>query len=275
MRNHVSRPRSITEIVHEGQPILVQVTKEPLGTKGARVVTNLSIPGRYLVLMPTVDYIGISRRIQDEAERERFREIAKRICPAGFGLIVRTVAEGRSEEELMQDAEFLTRMWKDIEARARDAKPPALVYKDYDLVYRLTRDRFTNEIHKFVIDSEPLYRKVIHLLDFLAPHLKDRVYRYHEGPPIFDAYGIEKQIDQALELHVWLNCGGYLVIDHSEALTSIDVNTGRYIGTTNLSDTVLKTNLEAAEEITVSSGCVTSAALSSSILSTWTPKKTR
>lgn len=249
VRNHVPRARSINEIVHEGQSILVQVTKEPLGTKGARVVTNISIPGRYLVLMPTVDYIGISRRIHDEAERDRLRSIAKRICPEGAGLIVRTVAEGRDEEELAQDAEFLGRIWRDIEARTHDVKPPTLVYKDYDLVYRLARDRFTGDVHKLVIDSEPLYRKVCHLLEFLAPHLKDRVYRYHEGPPIFDAYDIEKQIDQALESRVGLDCGGYLVIDHSEALTSIDVNTGRYIGTTNLSDTVLKTNLEAAEEI--------------------------
>lgn len=240
---------SIKDILKEGQHIIVQVTKEPIGTKGARVVTHLTIPGRYLVLMPTVDYIGVSRRIVNERERNRLKAIAKRIRPKGMGLIVRTVAEGKSEEDLVQDCRFLLGIWEKIQQRARRASPPALLYKDYDLIYRLVRDVFTSDIDKFVVDSEVEYQKTLELLDHISPHLKNRVYLYHEGPPIFDSYGIEREIERALQRKVWLECGGYLVIDHTEALTSIDVNTGRFIGTTNLADTVLKTNLEAATEI--------------------------
>lgn len=240
---------SIKDILKEGQHIIVQVTKEPIGTKGARVVTHVTIPGRYLVLMPTVEYIGVSRRIGSEKERNRLKTIAKKIRPKGMGLIVRTVAEGKSEEELLQDCRFLLGIWDKIQQRARKASPPALLYKDYDLVYRLVRDVFTSDVDKFVVDSEAEYQKTLDLLDHISPHLKNRVYLYHEGPPIFDSYGIESDIAKALQRKVWLDCGGYLVIDHTEALVSIDVNTGRYIGTTNLADTVLKTNLEAATEI--------------------------
>src|SRR5690606_6895103 len=240
---------SIKDILKEGQHIIVQVTKEPIGTKGARVVTHLTIPGRYLVLMPTVDYIGVSRRLVNERERNRLKAIAKRIRPKGMGLIVRTVAEGKSEEDLVQDCRFLLGIWEKIQQRARRASPPALLYRDYDLIYRLVRDVFTSDIDKFVVDSEAEYQKTLELLDHISPHLKNRVYLYHEGPPIFDSYGIEQEIERALQRKVWLECGGYLVIDHTEALTSIDVNTGRFIGTTNLADTVLKTNLEAAAEI--------------------------
>jgi len=240
---------SIKDILREGQHIIVQVTKEPIGTKGARVVTHVTLPGRYLVLMPTVEYVGVSRRIGSERERNRLKAIAKRIRPKGMGLIVRTVAEGRSEEELLQDCRFLTRIWDRIQQKAKRASPPALLYKDYDLIYRLVRDSFTDDIDKFVVDNEIEYHKTLELLDSLSPQLKDRVYLYREGPPIFDAYQIEPDIERALQRKVWLNCGGYLVIDHTEALVSIDVNTGRYIGTTNLADTVLRTNLEAATEI--------------------------
>lgn len=241
--------RSIKEIVKEGDSIVVQVTKEPLGTKGARVVTNLSIPGRYLVWLPGEEYVGISRRITDDAERNRLRSIAKRLRLEGAGLIVRTEAEGKSEEEIAEDVEFLAQVWLDIDAKAKRSAAPTVIYKDHDLIYRIARDRFTNDIDKLVVDQEPLYRKLRALIDPLSPQLQSRVYMYHEGPPIFEAYGIEQQIDKALERKVWLDCGGYLVIDHTEALTSIDVNTGRFIGTTNLADTVLRTNLEASVEI--------------------------
>src|SRR5690606_5569371 len=239
---------SIKDILKEGQHIIVQVTKEPIGTKGARVVTNLTLPGRYLVLMPTVEYIGVSRRIGSERERNRLKAIAKRIRPKGMGLIVRTVAEGKSEEELLQDCRFLLGLWDRIQQRARKASPPALLYKDYDLVYRLVRDTFTPDVDKFVIDSEDEYHKTLELLDHLSPQLKNRVYLYHDGPPIFEAYGIEPDIERALQRKVWLDCGGYIVIDHTEALISIDVNTGRYTGSTNLADTALRTTLEMATE---------------------------
>lgn len=247
----IERPkfRTIKDLLRTGQQIVVQVTKEPMGTKGARVITHASLPGRYLVLMPTVEYIGISRRIQNDEERNRLKEIAKHIRPKGMGLIVRTVAEGQSEEELAADCRFLFSVWESMQERAKKTPAPALLYKDYDLVYRLVRDIFSSEVDKFVVDSEAEYRKTLDLLGSLAPHLKNRVYLYHGGPPLFDAYGIESQMEGMLDRKVWLESGGYLVIDRTEALTSIDVNTGRFVGTTNLADTVLRTNLEAATEI--------------------------
>lgn len=244
-----SRVHSIDDILKVGQQIIVQVTKEPIGTKGARVVTNVSLPGRYLVLMPTVDYTGVSRRISSERERNRLKAVAKRIRPKEVGMIVRTNAEGKSSEELNSDCRFLTGIWERIQQRAQRLSAPALLYKDYDLIYRLVRDVFTSDIDKFVVDDEGDYEKTLELLDSLSPHLKNRVYRYSTGPPIFDTYGIEPDIERALQRKVWLDCGGYLVIDHTEALISIDVNTGRYTGTTNLGDTVFRTNLEAASEI--------------------------
>lgn len=241
--------RSIKDVLREGDEVIVQVSKEPIGTKGARVVTNLTLAGRYLVLMPTVEYVGVSRRIQEEAERARLKALAKRLRPKGMGLIVRTIAAGKDEEDLIRDAQFLLKVWDRLRRKAAEAKAPALLYKDYDLVYRLVRDSFTPDVTKFVVDSEEEYRKTLDLLDSLAPNLKERVYRYHEGPPIFEAYQIESEIEKALDRKVWLQSGGYIVIDQTEALVSIDVNTGRYIGSTNLADTVLRTNLEAASEI--------------------------
>lgn len=243
------RVRSIKDVLHEGEEVIVQVTKEPIGTKGARVVTNLTLPGRYLVLMPTVEYVGVSRRIDDEQERTRLKTLAKRLRPKGMGLIVRTIASGKDEEDLIRDGQFLLKVWDRVRRKAAEAKAPALLYKDYDLVYRLVRDSFTPDVTKFVVDSEEEYQKTLDLLETLSPNLKDRVYRYHEGPPIFEAYQIEPEIEKALDRKVWLQSGGYIVIDQTEALVSIDVNTGRYIGTTNLADTVLRTNLEAASEI--------------------------
>ncbi|BAS28610.1 Rne/Rng family ribonuclease [Limnochorda pilosa] len=243
------KARSIKDVLHEGEEVIVQVTKEPIGTKGARVVTNLTLPGRYLVLMPTVEYVGVSRRIDDEEERTRLKALAKRLRPKGMGLIVRTIAGGKDEEDLVRDGQFLLKVWDRVRRKAGEEKAPALLYKDYDLVYRLVRDAFTPEVTKFVVDSEEEYQKTLELLETLSPNLKDRVYRYHEGPPIFESYQIEPEIEKALDRKVWLQSGGYIVIDQTEALVSIDVNTGRFIGTTNLADTVLRTNLEAASEI--------------------------
>lgn len=242
-------PVSIKDVLSEGQEILVQVTKEPIGTKGARVISYITIPGRYLVLMPTVTYIGISRRINDEHERERLKKLTNALKPNDMGLIVRTAAEGKSEKELAQDVAFLTRVWRRINEKAKRAKAPVLVYEDHDLVYRTVRDLFTEDVGRFIIDSKTQYEAVLDLLDILDPHLKKRVELYRKDMNIFEYYGIESEIKKSLNRRVWLDCGGYLVIDETEALTSIDVNTGKYIGTTNLSDTVLKTNLEAAKEI--------------------------
>ncbi|MBE3578138.1 MAG: Rne/Rng family ribonuclease [Limnochordales bacterium] len=243
------RPQAINEILKEGQEIVVQVTKDPIGTKGARVVTHLSIPGRYLVLMPTVEYVGISRRIDDPEERERLKGLARKIRPRNAGLIVRTAAEGEDEEELKRDLRFLLRTWEKIKSRARKLPAPALLYKDYDLVYRVVRDIFTDEVDRLVIDSRAEYQKTLQLLKGISPELRERVELYDGEVPLFEARGLENEIERALKRKVWLPSGGYLVIDETEALTSIDVNTGKFIGSTNLADTVLKTNLEATAEI--------------------------
>lgn len=246
---NLPRPHAIAEILKEGQEIIVQVTKDPIGTKGARVITHLSIPGRFLVLMPTVEYTGISRRIEDEQERERLKALARKLRPRHAGLIVRTAAEGENEEELARDLRFLLRTWEKIKSRARKLKAPALLYKDYDLVYRVVRDIFTSEVDRLVIDSKVEYQKTLQLLKGLSPELRSRVELYEGEVPLFEARGLENEIDRALRRKVWLPSGGYLVIDETEALTSIDVNTGKFTGTTSLADTVLKTNLEATAEI--------------------------
>ncbi len=241
--------RSIRDVLREGQEVTVQVTKEPIGTKGARVVTDLSIAGRYLVLMPTVDYIGVSRRIGSDKERARLKEVAAQIQPKDMGLIVRTVAEGKGLQELKQDVELLLKVWRTTKRRAKRYPSPSVIYEDHDLVYRLVRDVFSSDFDKLIVDSKAEYEKILDVLDVLAPNLRSRVFYYHEGIPIFEFYGIEAEIAKALRSKVWLPSGGYLVIDQTEALTSIDVNTGKFTGSKNLEDTVLKTNLEAAEEI--------------------------
>ncbi|MGI6611267.1 MAG: Rne/Rng family ribonuclease [Limnochordia bacterium] len=243
------RFRTIKDLLRPGQQVMVQVTKEPMGTKGARVVTHASIPGRYLVFMPTVDYIGISRRIVDEQERARLKALAKKVRPKDMGLIVRTVAEGKDEQELADDCRFLEGVWSTVQQKAKKVSSPALLYKDYDLIHRLVRDLFGSDVDKFVIDDKAEYLRTLELLATISPHLKSRVFLYHGSMPLFESYGAESQIEPALQRKVWLESGGYLVIDGTEALTSIDVNTGRYVGTTNLADTVLRTNLEAASEI--------------------------
>lgn len=240
---------SIKDFLKPGQEIIVQVIKEPIGGKGARVSTNLTIPGRYLVLMPTGDYIGISRRIVSDEERNRLKSLTEEIKPQGMGLIVRTVAEGKSQEDIVQDLHFLTTLWKKIQLKKKTAQAPKLIYQDLNLVSRIFRDLFSHEIDTLYINNKNDYDKVLELLDFIAPHLRERVILFNNQQDIFDYFGVEKEIEKALNRKVWLKCGGYIVIDQTEALTSIDVNTGKYVGCLNLEDTVLKTNLEAVKEI--------------------------
>jgi ribonuclease G len=239
---------NINDVLKEGQEILVQIAKEPLGTKGARVTTYITLPGRYLVLMPTVDYIGISRRIEVEEERERLREVAERVRPPHMGLIVRTVAEGLSEEELQQDIALLIRLWKKIQNRSYHGPVLNLIHKDLELVQRILRDLFTEDIDNLIIDSRYDYEKVMEFMELTSPLLKGRVTLY-EQDNLFEKFGVEEEIERILKSRVWLKCGGYIVIDQTEALTAIDVNTGKFVGSTNLADTVLKTNLEACIEI--------------------------
>ncbi|MGI6518560.1 MAG: Rne/Rng family ribonuclease [Bacillota bacterium] len=249
----ISVPRkkstSIKDILKPGQEIMVQVTKEPIGTKGARVVTDVTLPGRYVVLMPTVDYVGVSRRIEEEGERERLRKIAQSSKPRRVGVIVRTVAEGKNQEEIASDIQFLVKLWRRIQGRNRRARGSTLLHQEYDLAFRLVRDHFAADVTKFAVDDPKEHRKVLDLSRMYSETMRDRIHLYTGQEPIFDTYGLEEEIARTLRRKVWLSCGGYIVIDNTEALTAIDVNTGKYIGSTSLADTVLKTNLEAAEEI--------------------------
>lgn len=240
---------SIKDVLRVGQEITVQIVKEPIGTKGARVSTHITIPGRYLVLMPTVDYIGISRRIESEGERSRLKALAEEIKPPNMGLIVRTVAEGKNREEIIHDMDFLLKLWKKIQVKKKTSAAPRLIHKDLNLLFRIIRDLFSKEIDKLYINNRHEYEKVLELLDFISPQLKERVVLFQHEKDIFDYFNIESEIEKALNRKVWLKCGGYIVIDQTEALTSIDVNTGKFVGNIDLEDTVLKTNLEAAREI--------------------------
>jgi len=239
----------IKDMLKVGQDLLVQVIKGPRGTKGARVSTRISLPGRYLVLMPDSDNIGISRKIEDGGERDRLKKIADNMRPLGYGLIVRTEAEGKSEGELRQDLEFLLRMWNQIQEKARKINPPGLVHQDLSLIYKTIRDVFASDVSTMLIDSPVDYEKAVELIELLSPKMRSRVHLYDEAEPIFERFGIETEIERLLRRKVWLKSGGHLTIDETEALTTIDVNTGKYIGSTSLSDTILKTNLDAVTEI--------------------------
>lgn len=239
----------ITSVVKQGQEIVVQVIKEPIGTKGARVTTNITLPGRYLVLMPNTTYTGVSRRIVCSEERERLREEIEQLKPNNMGVIVRTVAEGKNKEDFDEDIKFLLKLWKKIEEGRRSSPVPKLIHRDFDLISKTIRDTFSKDIDKFIINDAKEFQNVLELVELLSPSLKSRVFYFDETVEIFDYYRIESQINKSLNRKVWLKSGGYIVIDSTEALTVIDVNTGKYVGSTDLEDTVLNTNLEAAGEI--------------------------
>ena len=248
-RRRESGGARIEDLLKEGQEIVVQVTKEPISTKGARTTRYVSLPGRHLVFMPTVDHIGISRRISSDRERRRLREIVDSMRPAGSGFIVRTVAEGVSEKELKSDMEFLIKLWNEIVKRSESGRCPALIYSDLDLLLRTVRDLFTADVEKLIIDSRTEYDRVKKFIAALMPDFAGVIELYDGADPIFDGYGIEIEIDRALERKVWLKSGGYLIVDEMEALTAIDVNTGRFVGKSSLEDTITKTNLEACREV--------------------------
>src|ERR1700710_791406 len=239
----------IEDLLKEGQEVIVQVTKEPISTKGARTTRYISLPGRHLVFMPTVDHIGISRRIASDKERRRLREIVESVRPPGSGFIVRTVAENVSERELKSDMEFLIKLWNEIVKRSESNRCPALIYNDLDLLLRTVRDMFTPDVEKLIIDSRAEYDRVKKFIAALMPDFTGHIELYDGAYPIFDGYGIEIEIDRALERKVWLKSGGYLIVDEMEALTAVDVNTGRFVGKTSLEDTITKTNLEASREV--------------------------
>ncbi len=239
----------ITDVVKQGQEIIVQVVKEPLGTKGARVTTNITLPGRYLVLMPSTTYIGVSRRIVCSKERERLKEEVEQLIPKNMGAIVRTVAEGKNKDDFKEDINFLLKLWEKIEVGKKVGFAPRLIYRDFDLISKTVRDTFSKDIDKFIINNKEEYENVVDLVELLSPALKSRISYFDETSEIFDYYKIKSQINKTLNRKVWLKNGGYIVIDSTEALTVIDVNTGKYVGTINLEDTVFNTNIEAADEI--------------------------
>ncbi|MHB9026607.1 MAG: Rne/Rng family ribonuclease [Armatimonadota bacterium] len=240
----------INKLLRANQEILAQVVRAPMGTKGARITTRLSLPGRYMVLMlNSGTYVGVSRKIEDPRERQRLRGIATEMRPEGYSLIVRTEAEGKSEEELRGDIDFLMELAHRVETRADQVKAPALVHGDLTLIFRLIRDAFTSDVNRVVLDSPDAYENALELVEMIAPRLKNRVFLYDETLPIFHAYNIEQEIDRMLRRKVWLPSGGHISVDQAEALTAIDVNTGRFVGSVELAETVLTTNLQAAEEV--------------------------
>ncbi|MFO7178928.1 MAG: Rne/Rng family ribonuclease [Pseudomonadota bacterium] len=247
----VSRSVPITDVVKEGDEVIVQISKEPIGTKGARVTSHVSLAGRYVVYLPTVDHVGVSKRIGSARERARLREVVEGLKPPTGGIIVRTVAEGLTKKDLKADIGYLVRLWEDVLRRREGAKAPAVLYTELDLVLKTARDLFTDEIESIVIDDKAEYARLVRFVEMFAPNRTKDIHYYSGDEPIFDAYGIEDEIARALSRKVPLPSGGYLIIDQAEALTAIDVNTGRYVGkgSKDLEETALKTNLEAVEEI--------------------------
>jgi ribonuclease G len=225
------------------------VAKSPIGTKGARLTSYISLPGRFLVMMPNALHIGVSRRIEDEDERARLRQLVDNLRTEACGYIVRTAAEGVNETKLAYEMEFFKNLWRSIQRKYQSAAAPSLLHQDLNVVLRAVRDLMTLEAERIVIDDRDGYRSVLSFLDGFMPSLKESVELYEGIEPIFDAYNLEGDISRALKRKVWLKSGGYIVIEHTEALVAIDVNTGRYVGKHNLEETILKTNLEAVKEI--------------------------
>lgn len=246
-----SRDVPITEVVKEGDQVIVQISKEPIGTKGARVTSHVSLPGRYCVFLPTVEHIGISKRIGSASERSRLRKVIEAMKPKSGGIIVRTVAAGLTKKSLKADLGYLMRLWGDVSKRVEAAKAPTILYAELDLVLKTARDLFTDQIAKIVIDDKEQYAKLVRFVGMFLPERVKDIELYKGDEPIFDAYGIEDEITRALSRKVPLPSGGYLIIDQAEALSAIDVNTGRFVGkgSGSLEETALKTNLEAVEEI--------------------------
>ncbi len=247
-RTHAPSP-PIEDMLTDNQEILVQIIKEPIGSKGARLSTHISLPGRYLVFLPTLNNIGISRRITDEAERERLKSIVMDLNPDRSGFIIRTASEGATAEEIETDMDFLRKLWSSIRQRMENAPVPSLLHEDLSISLRAIRDLYTKNVRKVIVDSHVAYESIIHFIETFTPQLKYCVEQYQGSEPIFDAYGIEVEISRALGKNIWLKSGGYIVIEETEALVVIDVNTGRYVGKGNQGDTILKTNLEAIKEI--------------------------
>jgi ribonuclease G len=239
----------IEDLLKVGQEVVVQVSKDPIGTKGARLTSHVSIPGRHLVFMPTVDHVGISRRISNEKERRRLRETVDRLRPPGTGFIVRTVAENVPQAKLESDIRFLIEIWNQVVRRNERRGGPGLMHPDLDLILRATRDLFAQDVEQLVVDDRDEYQRILSFVTAQDPALASRVVFHDSEEPVFDAYGIEQELQRAAARKVWLKSGGYLIFDQAEALTAVDVNSGRYVGKKSLEETITKINVEAAKEI--------------------------
>ena len=241
---------AINELLKKGDDVLVQVVKEPIGTKGARLTTHISIPGRFLVLMPFDNHIGLSKRIESREERDRIRKILEDLkLPKEIGFIVRTAAKGASQKDFFRESRYLLNLWHNIKARTKRAKPPCLIHQEYDLVLRVARDIFTTDVVKLEIDSRTDFKRISHFLRILAPHLRPRLKFHVDKAHLFDKFDIERQVEKIYDRIVQLKSGGYLIFDQTESLVAIDVNSGKFVGRKNLEDTAFKTNMEAAEEV--------------------------
>jgi ribonuclease G len=239
----------IEGVIEEGQEIIVQVSREPIGHKGTRVTSRITLPGRLLVLMSASEHVGVSRRIEDEDERKRLASILKGMCPKGFGLIARTACEGKKEEELLADLNFLRRMWESIQTKARKMRAPSILHQDMRLIFRVIRDLHAHGLKKIIVDDFALYKRIEEFLKEYLPEEECEIEYFDEKEDLFEFYRVEVEISKLAHKKVWLKSGGYIVFDYTEALTVIDVNTGKYLGKRGLEDTILRTNLEAVKEI--------------------------
>jgi len=239
--------RDIQSLLKPGQQVMVQVVKDAMGTKGARVTTEITLPGRFLVLMPFSDFVGVSKKLPED-ERDRLHDVIHRYVPPKIGVIVRTVAQGASERDLTSDLDFLLRLWKRVNHQSQEALAPEVIYTEMDLALRLVRDVFSDDFKRMTVDDKATFEKIASFLKKTSPALVKRVVNYREKTSLFEAFGLQASIDSALRRTVTLPSGGYITIDKTEALTAVDVNTGRFVGRKNLEETILRTNLEAADE---------------------------
>ncbi len=239
----------IEDLLKPGQELLVQVTKDPIGTKGPRISCNISVPGRHVVFMPNYDHIGISRKIGEEEERERLRLLLGQKKPPEGGFVARTVSQGVSDEKILLDCEYLVSLWQNVQKRIKKLAAPALVQPELDILLKCARDMTHESLSKIVIDNEEAYRRAQNFLEIFYQPMCEKVEFYERKEPIFESFGVESEIARAMSRKVWLRSGGYLIIDQAEALTVIDVNTGRFVGKRNLEDTILRANLEAVREV--------------------------
>lgn len=248
-KRRTKEKHKIENLLKPGQEVLVQVTKDPIGTKGPRVSCNISVPGRHVVFMPNYDHIGISRKISEEEERERLRGLLTQMKPADGGFVARTVSQNVADEKILRDCEYLVSLWRDIERRSKQVSAPALVQPELDILLKCARDITHESLSRIIIDNDAAFSRTKDFLEIFHQPMSEKVELYERREPIFEFFGVESEIARAMSRKVWLRSGGYLIIDQAEALTFIDINTGRFVGKRNLEDTILRANLEAVREV--------------------------